>query len=145
MLPAALQSLAELFDSLPETERRSLLIHFASHIARHAPQDGERYEIEDVRHDAECTDTVGIHLWRDPAGGCHFRLTLGPEVQTLTRALSSILCEGLDGATPAAVLDVPDSVIDRIAGGTLTRLRSRTVYYLLLRMKESVRRLPGTC
>ena len=46
------------------------------------------------------------------------------------------------GVRPQAVLVVPETVIDQIAGGTLVRLRSRTVYYLLRRMQQAVRR-PG--
>ena len=142
MLPEPLAAIVELFTGLSEGERRELLVHYAERSSSHAPQPGEVYELEDVRHDAECTDTVGVHLRRDAAGGCHFRLSLGPEVQTLTRALGSILCEGLAGASPQAVLMVPETVIDQIAGGTLVRLRSRTVYYLLRRMQQAVRR-PG--
>ena len=34
-------------------------------------------------------------------------MTLGPEVQTLTRAMTAILCKGLDGCTPQEILDLP--------------------------------------
>ena len=137
MLPANLQSLIALFAGLTESERRELLIHYAAGSARHAPQPGEHFEIEDVRHDEECTDTVGIHLRHSDRGRCHFRVSLGPEVQTLTRALSSILCEGLDGMSAAEVTRVPDSVVEQNAGADLVRLRSRTVFYVLRRMKEA--------
>ena len=91
----------------------------------------------DLRHDdAECADEVGVHL-RVADGRCHFRVTTGPDVQTLTRALAAILCEGLDGASPAQVLALPESVVEEIAGAVLIRLRSRTVYYILRRMKEA--------
>ena len=139
MFPPRLQAIADLFAGLTESARRELLIHYAAGAARFAPQPGERFDIEDVRHDAECTDKVGIHL--RVAGGCHFRVSLGPEVQTLTRALAAILCEGLDTLPPAKVLSVPQSCVDAFAGAELVRLRSRTVYYMLRRMKEAAGRM----
>jgi cysteine desulfuration protein SufE len=137
MYPLALQALVDLFAGLSESERRELLIHYARGSLRHAPQPGEIFDLEDVRHDAECTDTVGIHLRISDGNRCHFRITLGPEVQTLTRALSSLLCEGLENAPAGDVVRLPDTFIEQIAGATLVRLRSRTVYYVLKRMKET--------
>ena len=138
-VPPALESILSLFAGRGESERRELLLHYAAGVARHAARPGEVYAVSDLRHDAECSDAVGIHL-RMENGCCHFRVTLGPEVQTLTQALASILCEGLDGAPPAAVLALTESVVDSIAGVTMVRLRSRTVYYILRRMQEAVRR-----
>jgi len=134
--PPRLQAIADLFAGLTESARRELLIHYAAGTARHAPQPGEAFDIEDVRHDTECTDKVGIHL--RVSDGCHFRVTLGPEVQTLTRALTSILCEGLDSLPPADVLALSESFVNAIVGTELIRLRSRTVYYIVRRMKEAV-------
>ena len=37
----------------------------------------------------------------------------------------------------AEVTRVPDSVVEQIAGADLVRLRSRTVFYVLRRMKEA--------
>ena len=137
MYPPRLQAIADLFAGLTESARRELLIHYAAGAARYAPQPGETFDIEDMRHDAECTDKVGIHLRIHD--GCHFRVTLGPEVQTLTRALSAILCEGLDGLPPAEVAALPESIVDAIVGTELVRLRSRTVYYIVRRLKEAAR------
>ena len=90
MYPAPLQALVDLFSGLCENERRELLIHYAGGSVRHAPRQGEVFDIEESRKDAECTDTVGIHVRVDGGGRCHFRVTLGPEVQTLTRAGASV-------------------------------------------------------
>jgi cysteine desulfuration protein SufE len=141
MYPLALQALVDLFAGLSEGERRELLIHYASGSARHAPQPGEVFDLEDVRHDAECTDTVGIHLRLSEGDRCHFRVTLGPEVQTLTRALSGVLCEGLENSPAVEVAALSDRFVEEIAGSVLTRLRSQTVYYVLRRMKEALARL----
>ena len=63
---------------------------------------------------------------------------MGPKVQTLTRALASILCETLEGATIEQVLTVKDECISQIVGEKLVRLRSQTIYYLIHRMRSAV-------
>ena len=45
-----------------------------------------------------------------------FRVTLGPQVQTLTRAMTSILCRGLDHSTATEVLEVPSDFVPKIVG-----------------------------
>ena len=97
--------------------------------------DGEKFDLEDVRKDEECADKVGVYLQVDEEGRAHFRMTLGPEVQTLTRAMTSILCKGLDGATPQEILDLPSDFVTRIVGAELVRVRSQTTYYVLTRIK----------
>ena len=49
-------------------------------------------------------------------GKAHIRMTLGPEVQTLTRSMTAILCKGLDGSTPQEILDLPSDFVTRIVG-----------------------------
>ena len=139
--PAALGELITFFESLPEGERRENLIDLAAASAAHAPKPGETFDLEDVRHDAECTDTVGIHLRLENGDHAHFAVTLGPKVQTLTKALTTILCRGLNGSTLAEVLAVSQDFVPRIVGADLVRLRSQTVYYVLSRMKEAARKL----
>ncbi|WP_395737333.1 SufE family protein [Prosthecobacter sp.] len=139
--PAALGELITFFESLPEGERRENLIDLAAASAGHAPKPGETFALEDVRHDAECTDTVGIHLRLENGDHAHFAVSLGPKVQTLTKALTTILCRGLNGSTLAEVLAVPQDFVPRIVGADLVRLRSQTVYYVLGRMKQAARTL----
>ena len=139
--PTALAEIVNFFESLSEAERRENLIDLASAVTKHAPQPGERFDIADERKDPECTDKVGIYVRRNDDGRLHFAVTLGPQVQTLTRALATILCRGLDDATPAEVLDLPRDFVPRIIGKQLVRLRSQTVYYVLSRMKEAVGKL----
>ena len=91
--------------------------------------------LEDIRKDEECADTVGVYLQVDDEGKAHFRMTLGPEVQTLTRAMTAILCKGLDGRTPQEVLELPSDFVTRIVGAELVRVRSQTIYYVLTRIK----------
>lgn len=138
-LPAALNELVTFFEALPEAERRENLIDLAASVAAHAPRPGETFDLEDVRKDAECTDTVGVHVRLEEGGRVRFAISLGPKVQTLTRALTTLLCRGLNGSTLQEVLAVPQDFVPRIIGAELVRLRSQTVYYVLNRMKEAAR------
>jgi cysteine desulfuration protein SufE len=133
--PPKLNNIINLFESLPEVERRETLVSYADAAKKQEPKPGEQFELEDVRKDEECADTVGVYLHVDDEGKAHFRMTLGPEVQTLTRAMTAILCKGLDGATPQEILDLPSDFVTRIVGEQLVRVRSQTTYYILTRMK----------
>ncbi|HWA85917.1 MAG TPA: SufE family protein [Opitutus sp.] len=138
--PPNLAEIVDFFDALGEDEKRENLIAYADGAAGCAPKPGEVFDLEDTRKDEECTDTVGVFLRVDPeVRAAHFRVNLGPHVQTLTRAMTAILCKGLDGATPEAVLEVPQDFVPKIVGGQLVRLRSQTVYYILTRMKSAAK------
>jgi len=133
--PPKLEAIISLFEGLSDAEKRETLIAYADQARSQEPKEGETFDLEDIRKDEECTDTVAVFLKLDNEGGAHFRVTLGPQVQTLTKSMSSILCKGLDGITPQEVLEIPADFVPRIVGAELVRLRSQTVYYLLTRMK----------
>jgi cysteine desulfuration protein SufE len=133
--PQGLQSIIELFETLPDQERRDALISYADQARKWEPREGETFDLEDIRKDEECTDTVGVFLRVDKEDHAALRVTLGPQVQTLTRAMTSILCRGLDRTTVNEILDVPSDFVPKIVGGELIRVRSQTVYYVLTRMK----------
>ena len=135
--PAELQKIVTFFESLSEEERRENLIAYAEQAKRHEPRREEEFDFEDVRKDAECTDTVGVFLRLDREGRGTFRMTLGPEVQTLTRAMATILCRGLTGARPAEIVNLPAEFVGKIVGVQLVRIRSQTVFYVLKRVKNA--------
>ncbi|MES2735482.1 MAG: SufE family protein [Verrucomicrobiota bacterium] len=137
--PPALNEIIEFFEFLPEAERRENLINYAEAAAACARQEGEQYDFEDVRKDVECTDTVGVFVRVDDQDRVHFAIELGPKVQTLTKAMTAILCRGLNGSPLAEVMTVPPDFVPRIIGADLVRLRSQTVYYVLGRMKTAVK------
>jgi cysteine desulfuration protein SufE len=141
MYPAPLNDLIDLFEHLPEQERRENLIVMSDSAKKQEPKEGETFELEDVRKDEECTDTVGVYLRTEAGDKAHFAITLGPKVQTLTKAMTTILCRGLNGTSLREVLDVPADFVPRIVGSELVRLRSQTVYYVLSRMKTAVKML----
>jgi cysteine desulfuration protein SufE len=139
--PAPLEELITLFEYLPEPERRENLINYADSAKLFRPKEGERFDLEDVRKDEECTDTVGVFLRADEGDRAHFAIELGPKVQTLTKAMTAILCRSLNGVPMQAILEVPADFVPRIIGAELVRLRSQTVYYVLSRMKTAVKML----
>lgn len=136
--PPKLTEIVELFDALNDDEKRENLIAFADQAAHCVPRADERFDLEDVRKDEECTDTVGVFLRIDPVTrASHFRIDLGPHVQTLTKAMTAILCRGLNGSTPEEIMAVPQDFVPSIVGGQLVRVRSQTVYYILSRIKSA--------
>ena len=137
--PPKLEEIIALFESLPDSEKREALISYADSAKNQAPREGETFDLEDVRKDEECTDTVGIFLKVGENMESHFRVTLGPQVQTLTKAMTSILCKGLEGQTPQQVLEVEADFVPKIVGADLVRQRSQTVYYILTRMKSAAK------
>lgn len=137
--PPKLAQIVGLFEMLPDEEKRENLIAYADAARRCGPREGETFQLEDVRKDEECADTVGIFMQVDDARQAHFRITLGPQVQTLTKAMAAILCKGLEGSTIDAVLAVPADFVPKIVGAQLVRVRSQTVYYILTRIKGACR------
>jgi cysteine desulfuration protein SufE len=137
MYPPKLQQIVDLFEALPDVEKRDMLITYADQAKKQGPREGETFDLEDVRKDEECTDTVGVFLKVNPDRTTHYRVTLGPQVQTLTKAMTSILCKGLEGCTIEEVLDVPADFVPKVVGADLVRQRSQTVYYILTRMKSA--------
>ncbi len=142
-MPPALQEIVDFFENLPEHERREALVTYAESARRHEPRENERYDVADERKDEICLDSVGIFLRLD-GDSAIFRVRLGPKVQTLTRALTSILCQGFNRQPPAKLEAVGDDFIPRIVGGELMRLRSRTVYYVLQRMREAAAKVTAS-
>jgi len=136
--PAALQEIVDVFAPLSESERRETLIDLASAVTSCARRAGESYDFAEVRRDQECSDTVGIFLRLDAEKRAYFAVELGPKVQTLTRALTTILCQGLNGCVVEEILAVKEDFVTRIIGAELVRLRSQTVYYVLRRIQAAV-------
>jgi cysteine desulfuration protein SufE len=133
--PDKLSNIIHLFETLPEDERRETIVSYAENAKKQEPRKDEQFDLVDVRKDEECMDTVGVYLHVDENGKAQIRMTLGPEVQTLTRAMTAILCKGLEGCTPQEIFDLPSDFVTRIVGAELVRIRSQTIYYVLTRIK----------
>lgn len=79
MYPNGLQSIVSLFESLLDREKREALVSYADQVPKWRPKDGENFDLEDVRKDEECTDTVGVFLKVDGDERVLFRVTLGSQ------------------------------------------------------------------
>ncbi|MEM7013732.1 MAG: hypothetical protein AAF585_19865, partial [Verrucomicrobiota bacterium] len=139
--PKSLQEIIDFFEPLPEAERRDALMIYAESVSQHVPKDGENFAVNQSRKDEHCLDEVGVFLETSADGAVQLRVQLGDKVQTLTRALTSILCKGLNGAKPETIRNLPNEFIPRIVGEELMRQRSRTVYYVLDRLREAALQL----
>ena len=135
--PNKFTELIHFFESLPENERRENLMLFAKKAEKWVPDGEINYCIKDVRKDEHCTDEVGIFV-NSTNDTISFRVSLGPKVQTLTRAIASILCEISEGEKIDHIQAIKKNDISRIIGQELVRLRSQTVYYILERMQEAL-------
>ncbi len=111
MYPTKLNKIIHLFETLPEDERRETIVSYAENAKKQEPRKDEQFDLVDVRKDEECMDTVGVYLHVDENGKAQIRMTLGPEVQTLTRAMTAILCKGLEGCMPQEILDLPSDFV----------------------------------
>src|SRR5207302_5937192 len=114
--PDKLNKIIDLFEMLPEDERRETLVSYADNAKKQEPREGEEFNLVDVRKDEECMDTVGVYLHVDEKGKAQIRMTLGPEVQTLTRAMTAILCKGLEGCTPQDSRGRPRDFVTGLVG-----------------------------
>src|SRR5256885_13107856 len=122
MYPQKLDKIINLFETLPEDERRETLVSYADNAKKQEPREGENFDLVDVRKDEECMDTVGVYLHGDKAGKAQIRMPLGPEVQTLTRSMTAILGKGPEGSTPQELLDLLSDVGTPIVGAELVRI-----------------------
>src|SRR5438046_10237395 len=131
MYPTKSNKIINRCESLPEDERRETLVSYADNAKNQEPREREKFDLVDVRKDQECTDTVGVYLHADENGRAHIRMTLGPEVQTLTRSMTAILCKGREGSTPQETLDLPSDIVPRTVCTESVRIRSQPAYCVL--------------
>jgi cysteine desulfuration protein SufE len=138
----SLERTAQHFESLEKDGRIQALIALADGLLKLAPEDGERWDVKDIRKDLECQDVVGLFVRRD-GERVHLAAEVGQEVTTLTRALTALFVENLNGEQSADILAVDPNLIPRVVGESLMRQRSNSAYYTLRRLKEAVRALEG--
>jgi sulfur transfer protein SufE len=136
----SLEKIVTTFEDLPKETRIRELIGLADGLANLEPNETDPWDIKDVRQDHECLDAVGIFAKRE---GPNVKLaaTVGRDATTLTRALTALLVENLNGETLENILKVPNSVINRVVGEALLRQRSNTAYYSLRRIQDVARAL----
>ena len=141
MTPPNLRRIVDLFAGAPKDLRLQALLEYSRKVPP-LPEHlvGHRDQMEQV---VECQTPFFLHA--DVADG---RVALWfdcpPEAPT-TRAFAGILAAGLDGATAAEVLAVPDDLADRMGlAQTISPLRLRGMTAILRRMKRQVLAAAGT-
>jgi len=136
--PPALQAIIEEFREASPRDRMEYLIEYSMSLPplpnRYA---AERDKLEQVH---ECQTPVFLVTEVDGEGGAvRFHLDIPPESPTV-RGYASILVEGLNGATPEAILATPDDVYMLLGlHEVITPQRVRGLHALLLTMKKQVR------
>jgi cysteine desulfuration protein SufE len=76
--PKKLATIIGLFESLPDEEKRENLIAYSEQARKQEPKQGESFDLEDIRKDEECADTVGVYLQVDDEQRAKFKIALGP-------------------------------------------------------------------
>ena len=138
-LPERLERIASYFEGLDEQSRRERLIAFAGQSEKWLPKPDDEILYKDIRKDEECLDEVGVFITEDNIG-LSWRMQYGKDVQILTRAIGTILSDGLDHAKPEEIISLPADVIHRIIGQQLFRNRSQSIYYIFNRIKQAMKK-----
>jgi hypothetical protein len=76
MYPQGLRSIIELFETLPDQERRDALISYADQARKWGPKEGESFDLEDVRKDAPIPSVFFCALIRRIGLSCESLLAL---------------------------------------------------------------------
>ena len=137
---ASLEQTVEELRSLPRDAQITNLITLAGDLKQLAPDSTQRWEVEDVRQDLECADTVGLYVRRSESG-VRLAAEVGSEVTTLTKALTALMVQHLDGETPSAIASVTASQLSSIVPESLLRQRQNTVNYAVQRLQDAVGKL----
>ncbi len=104
--PPALRAIVEDFRATPPRDRIEYLIDFAMEMPELPDRlQGERANMEQVH---ECQTPVFVFTELTD-GNVHFYIDVPRESPTV-RGYAAIVAEGLDGATPEAVLKTPEDV-----------------------------------
>ena len=137
---ASLEQTVEALQALPRDAQITNLIALAGSLETLAPDASQHWEVRDVRQDLECADTVGLYVRRD-SDGVRLAAEVGQEVTTLTKALTALMVQHLDGETLTAIASVTANQLSKIVPASLLRQRQNTVNYAVQRLQDAVRLL----
>ena len=128
------------FEKMDSSQRIKALIELAQNVSKLEPQHGQTWDISEIRQDQECLDEMGLYL-RHNKNTLELAATVGSEATTLTRALTAVLVQHLNGETPTRILELKDGFVPRLVGESLLRQRRNAAYYPLRRVQDAVRHL----
>ncbi|MEV5207833.1 SufE family protein [Micromonospora sp. NPDC053740] len=139
-MPARLAEIVDEFAAAPRDLVLEMLLEYADVIPVLPEGAVEREGMEQV---PECQTSFFLRAKVTPAGTVATIFDCPPEAPT-TRAFAGILAEGLAGASPQQVLDVPDDLYQRMGlAQAISPLRIRGGTAILGRLKRQVREQLG--
>lgn len=100
-VPAQLAEIRDDFLAIPERERLTLLLEFSDEL----PDVPERFADVEFERVIECQSPVFITT--EVEGDTVHLFAKAPAEAPTTRGFASVLVQGIDGLTPAEVLDIP--------------------------------------
>lgn len=100
-IPAQLAEIRDDFLAIPERERLTLLLEFSDEL----PEVPERFADVEFERVIECQSPVFITT--EVEGDTVHLFAKAPAEAPTTRGFASVLVQGIDGLTPAEVLDIP--------------------------------------
>jgi len=138
--PEALQDIIETFEDATPEERLEILLEFALSMP---DLPDELYDARDSMEQVhECQSPVFL-LAKMEDGNIYYHLDVPREAPTV-RGFAGILHEGLNGATPEAIVATPNDLYQRMGlHKVLSPLRLRGLTALLGRMKRNAQELAG--
>jgi len=136
--PPALQEIIETFRDASQEERLDMLLEYAMNMPE-LPE--ELHEARDTMEQVpECQSPVFL-LAQLLDGKMRYYIDVPREAPTV-RGFAGILYEGLNGASPAAVVATPNDLYQQLGLHTvLSPLRLRGLSALLSRMKRNAKEL----
>jgi cysteine desulfuration protein SufE len=139
-LPPALAEIVDDFAALGDSDKVTLLLEFAGEL----PELPAELAVEAMEPVPECQSPVFLSVDAADPDAVRLYFSAPPEAPT-TRGFASILSQGLDGASAAAILEVPgDFYHDLGLASAVSPLRLRGMAGMLGRIKAAVRTQTGS-
>lgn len=140
-IPAALATIFEDFQEVPEAERLELLFEFSEEL----PEVPSRYagHEDQMEQVTECQTPLFLAVEFDdstnPDDPATTLIISAPAEAPTTRGFGSVIVQGLSGLPASQILGVPDDVPNRLGlNRALTPLRLRGMSALLGRIKRNI-------
>ena len=136
--PEGLQDIVDMFSDAAPDERLDMLLEFALSMPELPEELQNAHDTMEQVH--ECQTPVFL-LSRLKEGKVYYYLDVPREAPTV-RGFAGILYEGLNGASPAAIVATPNDLYQRLGlHKVLSPLRLRGLTALLSRMKRNAQEL----
>ncbi len=135
-MPPKLAEIVDEFNSAPREVVLEMLLEFSDVVPALPAELAAHEGMEQV---PECQTQFFLRAEVQPDETVKTWFDCPPEAPT-TRAFAGILAEGLDGATAAEILEVPDDLYSRMGLATaISPLRIRGGTAILARLKRQIR------